>query len=159
MKKTTFESFVVGVILLFVFSIAAVFASKDAKTTVGKVPEVKEQGFISQSAYYTVEASSKKIWTDTNGPVRTIGFILVLFAGIGLVLFENKDNGAIKTVVLGLGIVIISSVMIFGSHSSKFGSADYTMKLCPDKYEQVKDTLDNLFPNSLHPEAPLNNCK
>ncbi len=159
MKKTIIQAIILSAFTLGVFLLAAAIASGDHSASVTKISEQVVPGYETQSAYYFVEASPAKIWSDTGGFLRTLGFILAALTGL-VVLWVGEDTDKTKQARwLVIGIWGLSASFIFTSHSSKFGSADYTMKICPIKYEQVKDRLDSLFPNSIHPEEPLNNCK
>lgn len=142
-KAVLFSLFTLGM-----FTLAAKIASSDSAPSVVKMSESKIDGYKTQPAYYLVEASPKKIWNDTKGGLRTVGFILAGLSGLLVFIFGGflpKGIGGWGSV---FGVWVLSGAFIFASHSSKFASAEYTIKMCPNSYANYKGSLDSLFPST-----------
>jgi len=157
--KTTTKALIVSGALLLIFLVTAGVISLAHQPYVNYVSAQVIPGYETRPAYYAIQASPGKVWHDTNGVLRGLGFILAALSGL-IVLWAGEDTSKSKSAFWALvGVFVVSAALIFGKHAANLSSAEYTMKLCPVKYEQVKDNLDDLFPNTVHAEQDINNCK
>lgn len=104
-------------------------------------------------ADYHVEASFSKLWEDGRPSAFLIVIALIIgaFSQMGYSFYKGfiadseKDLKFIGVLLLSWGF---SLVVLFSGVSKRYGSSNYQTILTTEQYEQVKDNLDSLFPDS-----------
>lgn len=138
----------VAIIPAVIFIISILIVSSDHSPDVTHKAAIERPGYEPFPEQYYVEASAAKKWHDSRIIILIVaGFIIAcavpVLYGYGSQQDGKEANGHVVWICW-----VIGAILIFMPAALKWGDSRYESILLPQRYEQYKNKLDSLFPET-----------
>lgn len=133
--------------VLFIISIFIITGDKSPEVT--HKAQIIRPGYEPYPEQYHVEASPAKKWQDIGSVILIIlGFVIACGVPVLYGYLMSQEDGKQANGHVVWVCWLIGAALIFGPYVAKHGASKYESNLTPQRYEQYKNDLDVIFPET-----------